>query len=197
MHARLAAGALAPLILLATLASAQDVPAAPGAAPYPHDTRRAGIARAVSSAVLLSIFDDVSADLQDDRVVLAGSVTSPGKRADVERRIAGIPGVRTVHNGIRVLRTSPADDELRYRIARAIYGNPSFWNYASMPNPPIHILVEEGRVTLTGVVSSNAERALARSLATGFGEVSVTNALRTGTDAAAHRLPLAEGSFLR
>jgi len=65
------------------------------------------------------------------------------------------------------------------RIARAIYGNPSFWHYAAMPNPPIHIIVEHGRVTLTGVVQDNVERMLARSIATGFNAFSVANELRT------------------
>jgi len=78
---------------------------------------------------------------------------------------------------------SPYDDELRSRIARAIYGNPSFWNYAAMAHPPIHIIVERGHVTLTGVVNSNVERMLARSLASGLGELSVTNALRTDAEA--------------
>ena len=74
------------------------------------------------------------------------------------------------------------DDELRFRIARAIYGNPTFWHYAAMANPPIHIVVENGHVTLTGVVNSNVERALARSLATGFGSFSVTNDLKTDAE---------------
>jgi osmotically-inducible protein OsmY len=74
------------------------------------------------------------------------------------------------------------DEELRYRIARAIYGNPSFWQYASMVNPPIHIVVERGHVRLTGVVQSNVERMLARSLATSFGAFSVKNELRTDAE---------------
>ena len=48
-----------------------------------------------------------------------------------------------------------------------------------MANPPIHIVVNRGRVTLTGVVQSNVERMLARSLATGFGSFEVNNALKT------------------
>jgi osmotically-inducible protein OsmY len=48
-----------------------------------------------------------------------------------------------------------------------------------MANPPIHIIVEHSRVTLTGVVNSNVERVLARSLATQFGVLSVTNDLKT------------------
>jgi osmotically-inducible protein OsmY len=68
---------------------------------------------------------------------------------------------------------------LRYRIARSIYGNANFWNYAIMANPPIHIIVEHGHVTLTGVVQSNVDRMLARSLATQFGAMSVKSELKT------------------
>jgi hyperosmotically inducible protein len=52
-----------------------------------------------------------------------------------------------------------------------------------MVNPPIHIIVENGRVTLTGVVQSEVDRALARSLATGRGEFSVKNELKTEAEA--------------
>ena len=115
-------------------------------------------------------------------MVLTGKVTMPFKKSDIEQRVAKIDGVRSVRNDITVLRVSPFDDELRYRISRAIYSNPSFWNYASMANPPIHIIVEGGHVTLAGVVNSNVERMLARSLATGLGELSVTNALKTDAE---------------
>ena len=76
-----------------------------------------------------------------------------------------LDGVEQVDNRIEVLPVSQFDDELRFRIARAIYGNPNFWPYASMVNPPIHIIVEHGRVTLEGVVNSNVDRMLARSIA--------------------------------
>ena len=85
-------------------------------------------------------------------------------------------------NVITDLPVSQFDDELRYRIARSIYGNSNFWNYAIMANPPIHIVVERGRVTLTGVVQSNVDRMLAQSLATQFGAFSVTNALKTDAE---------------
>ena len=51
-----------------------------------------------------------------------------------------------------------------------------------MANPPIHIIVEGGHVTLAGIVNSHVERMLARSLATGFGEFSVPNALKTDAE---------------
>jgi len=84
-----------------------------------------------------------------------------------------------VQNKIQVAPVSIFDDELRFRIARAIYGNPAFWHYANMAQPPIHIVVKNGHVTLAGVVNSNVERALARSLATGLGAFDVNNTLKT------------------
>ena len=141
------------------------------------------VATSVQRYTQFTIFDDVNARIDQGVVTLTGKVTMPYKRNDIGKRIAGIDGVREVQNNIEVLRVSNFDDQLRYRVARAIYGNPSFWNYAAMANPPIHVIVENGRVRLTGVVNSNVERMLARSLATGLGELSVESELRTDAEA--------------
>ena len=141
------------------------------------------IADQVNNYTQLTIFDSISADVDNGRVVLAGWVTMPYKRDDIEKRVRKVLGVNTVDNKIGVLPVSQFDDELRFRIARAIYGNSSFWNYAAMANPPIHIVVNRGHVTLTGTVNSNVERVLARSLAVGFGEFTVNNELRTDAEA--------------
>jgi osmotically-inducible protein OsmY len=137
------------------------------------------ISNQVNRYTQYTIFDSISASVEDGRVVLSGWVTMPYKRDDIEQRVRKVDGVTSVENGIEVLPVSIFDDELRFRIARAIYGNSSFWQYASMVNPPIHVVVRNGRVSLEGVVNSNVERMLARSLATGFGEFEVTNSLRT------------------
>lgn len=130
-----------------------------------------------------TIFDDVRVGLAEDNVVvLSGKVTMPFKKDDIERVVSRVPGVTAVRNELTVLPTSPFDDELRYRIARAIYGHSAFWHYAAMADPPIHIIVERGHVTLTGVVNSNVERMLARSLATTFGAFSVKNELKTDAE---------------
>ena len=142
------------------------------------------IARTVQRYSRFTIFDDVSANVKDGMVTLTGKVTMPYKRDDIAKRIAKVDGVRGVSDQIDVLPVSQFDDELRYRIARSIYNNSNFWNYAIMPNPPIHIVVEHGRVTLTGVVQSEVDRALARSLATQFGALSVTNSLKTDAEVA-------------
>lgn len=140
------------------------------------------VTHTISSAARLGIFDHVDAHVTGGTVVLTGMVTTAGKKQEAEARLAQLDGVRSIRNDIRVLPASRADDDLRYRVARAIYGNATFWNYAAMANPPIHIIVEGGHVTLVGVVNDNVERTLARSLATGLGERSVTNALRTSAE---------------
>lgn len=130
-----------------------------------------------------TIFDDVRIGVDDAGVVLlSGKVTMPFKKDDIERLVGRVDGVTGVRNELGVLPVSRYDEELRYRIARAIYGNSNFWHYAAMANPPIHIIVERGHVTLTGVVNSNVERMLARSLATTFGAFSVRNELRTDAE---------------
>jgi osmotically-inducible protein OsmY len=129
-----------------------------------------------------TIFDNVEADVSNGRVVLTGGVTMPYKKDDIERRVRGVEGVESIDNRIEVLPVSSWDDELRFRIARAIYGNSAFWNYAAMANPPIHIVVSRGHVKLVGVVNNNVERMLARSLAIGFGEFDVVNELKTDAE---------------
>ena len=126
-----------------------------------------------------TVFDNVDAEIGDDgHVVLTGHVTGEHKPGDIEKRVAALPGVTAVTNEINVLPASRFDDKLRYRVARAIYGNSTFWHYIARHNPSIHIVVERGHVTLTGVVDSETDRHLAISLARQFDAFSVTNELR-------------------
>ncbi len=181
MHARIICSTLlAALLAGAPATAAQDR----------RDVRAADdISRSLNTLPQLTIFDHVTGHVENGVVTLTGKVTAEYKKHDVARVVSRAEGVRDVRNGISVLPASPFDDELRYRAARAIYGHSAFWSYASMARPPIHIIVENGRVTLTGVVASDAERALARSLATGIGELSVSNELRTELAQASARHP--------
>ncbi len=132
-----------------------------------------------------TIFDNVSAQVNEGVVTLSGRVTMPYKLEDIARRVARIEGVNDVRNEVTVLPVSQFDDDLRLRIARAIYGNSNFWRYGAMVNPPVHIIVENGHVTLEGVVNSNTDRVLARSIASSFNAFSVTNHLKTDAEAEA------------
>src|SRR3954462_8866381 len=112
------------------------------------------ISAAVNGYERFTIFDDLSASVNGGVVTLTGKVTMPYKKADIEKRVAKVDGVTSVVDKIDVLPVSQFDDQLRYRIPRAIYGNGNFSNLLLRLTPPIHIVVEHGRVTLTGVVQS-------------------------------------------
>jgi hyperosmotically inducible protein len=141
------------------------------------------VLRQLNTYEMFTMFDDVSASVEDGVVTLTGKVTMPYKRTDMAKRVASVDGVLEVHNRIDVLPVSQFDNHLRYRIARAIYGHPSFWTYATMAVPPIHIVVERGHVTLTGVVNNEVDRMLARSLASQSEAFSVRNELKTEAEA--------------
>lgn len=125
----------------------------------------AAIANSVRHEIVMypyySIWDDISINVNNGSVQLTGEVNLPMKKADINRLAKGVPGVTQVTNDIRVLPTSFEDDRLRLRIARAIYGDPTMTKYAIQPLKPIHILVENGRVTLTGVVDSQFDKQMA------------------------------------
>jgi osmotically-inducible protein OsmY len=168
---------------LLTAALALSASAAPAGTVEPKKDQVAqDIVKAVIQYPYFTIFDDVNVQLNDGVVTLTGWVTMPYKREDIARRMVKTEGVRAVRDQIGVLPVSIFDDQLRYQTARAIYGNSNFWTYAAMANPPIHIIVRNSRVTLTGVVSNQIERMLAQTLATRFGALSVTNNLKTDAE---------------
>jgi hyperosmotically inducible periplasmic protein len=137
------------------------------------------VQRQVLSYPHFTIFDSVDAQVDHGTVTLTGKVTMPYKRDDIAKRVSSLPSVSKVNNNITVLPVSQFDDDLRLRIARAIYSNGNFRPYAFMVNPPIHVIVEHGRVTLQGVVNSEVDRMVARSIATNFLAFDVKNELKT------------------
>jgi len=137
------------------------------------------IAKRVRQYVFYTIYDDIEASVHDGVVTLTGKVTMPYKASEIGDLVSRVPGVREVDNRISTLPVSTFDDQLRATIASQIYRDPLFWNYAIQVNPPIHIVVENGHVTLTGVVNSEVERRKAEMVArTTFGVFSVDNQLR-------------------
>ena len=131
-----------------------------------------------------TIFDDVDAVIDERGVVaLTGYVTDPFKSKEIARRVARVEGVTGVDNAITVLPTSRFDDQLRLNVARLIYGNANFWRYGAGAEPPIHIVVERGQVTLTGVVANQVDRQLVETLARQSVAFSVNNRLRTNEEA--------------
>ena len=133
----------------------------------------ADLAKHVRHEVLMyaryTIWDDVSFRVANGSVLLMGAVNQPYKKTDLGRIVQGIPGVAGVTNELKVLPLSNNDDRLRLQVARAIYGDTVLSRYRTMAVPPIHIIVDNGHVTLTGVVNNALEKQVAGMRASGAG----------------------------
>lgn len=131
------------------------------------------IAQRVRHEVLMypyySIWDDVSFRVVNGQVELFGAVTQPYKKSDIEKIVKQVPGITNVADGIKVLPLSDFDNRLRLQVARAIYGDPVFFQYRNQALPSIHIIVDNGHVTLTGVVATDMEKQVAAMRANGAG----------------------------
>jgi osmotically-inducible protein OsmY len=115
------------------------------------------------------VFDDLSFKVQNGQVSLFGAVTQPIKKSDVHNIVKRVPGVESVNDNIEVLPLSPNDNLLRRQIAAAIYRYPSLSRYGMGTHPSIHIIVDNGHVTLTGVVDTQADKDLANLRANSAG----------------------------
>ncbi|MFI5006933.1 MAG: BON domain-containing protein [Solirubrobacterales bacterium] len=137
------------------------------------------VANRVRSYVLYTVFDDVNLAVREGVVTLTGRVTMGFKVKDIEDVVSRVIGVQEVRNELQVLPTSIADEQIRNSVASQIYGDLIFESYAFQVNPPIHIIVENSRVTLTGVVNNQLERTKAEMIARAvFGVMAVENKLQ-------------------
>lgn len=128
-----------------------------------------------------SVFDDLAYSVNGGAVTLYGRVTRPTLRRDAAAAVKRVAGVAKVADRIHVLPRSEADDHVRLAAFRAIFGDPALNRYAVQAIPPIHIVVENGNVTLVGAVDSESDRNLA-GIRAGHapGVFGVTNELRVG-----------------
>ncbi len=107
------------------------------------------------------VFNNLGLNIQNGVVTIAGDVRDYPARDSAIAIAATTPGVKEVIDNINVLPLSPMDDDIRLRVARAIYGHPSLSKYALDPQKPIRIVVENGHVTLYGVVDSPMDKQIA------------------------------------
>lgn len=128
-----------------------------------------------------TVFDDLNfaVDSASGVVTLTGNVNNPVVRTDAERSVKKIPGVTKVVNRINILPPSSMDNHIRAAEYRAIFGYSDLYRYAMGAVPSIHIVVDFGHVTLTGVVDNQTDKATAYIRANSVpGVFSVTNNLR-------------------
>lgn len=150
----------------------------------PEERPDADIGKDVRAAVLrypdLTVFDSVEYGVENGVVFLQGSMQLPWRKVAVDNIVAGIPGVREVRNEIGVQGLSSFDASLRRQLYRGIYGsgNAILSSFADMAVPPVRIVVDDGKVTLTGYVNSNVERQVIGNVARQTLAFSVDNRIR-------------------
>jgi hyperosmotically inducible protein len=127
----------------------------------------------------VNAFDYLAFTVDDNTVTLTGDVTNPVIKSEATNVVKRIEGVEHVDNEIRVLPVSPMDDGLRFRLFRTIYGYPALERYGVGINKSIRIIVDNGHVTLMGVVDNEADKNIAALRAGAVpGIFSVDNQLR-------------------
>jgi len=123
-------------------------------------------------------FNAITLDVKDGVVTLGGTVHDYPSKDSALGVAATTPGVKDIVDNIDVAPTSIFDDELRVKLYRAIYGAPTLQRYEMDPQKPIRIVVENGHVTLYGVVDSAMDKQIAGTQASGVsGVFSVDNQL--------------------
>jgi hyperosmotically inducible protein len=136
-----------------------------------------------------SVFDWITFGFHGRTVVLKGYASRPILKSDAANALKGVPGIDSVDNQIQVLPNSPNDDRIRAAVYNRIYTQPSLAKYnanqgslaralgpggrsvammaGGITNDPplgfhaIHIIVNNGNVTLYGVVNNQMDSAIA------------------------------------
>lgn len=127
----------------------------------------------------LTIFDNLQYQVNGSEVTLLGQVVNPVTKDDAEKAVKGIEGVTKINNRIQVLPLSPLDAQIRRAEFHAIYSEPQLQRYGMGTMPSIHIIVENGHVTLLGSVDSESDKNVADIRAKSVPNVfSVTNDLQ-------------------
>ncbi len=156
---------MASALVVSASASGKAIPAGP--------RTDADVAKSVRHEVLMypnyTLWDDISFRVENGSVELLGAVNQPYKKSDLQKIVQHVPGVTAVTNQIKVLPLSSFDDRLRLQVARAIFRDPTLSRYAMGAVPSIHIIVDNGHVTLTGAVNSTMEKQIAGMRASGAG----------------------------
>jgi hyperosmotically inducible protein len=153
-----------------------------------------------------SVFDWITFGIQGKTLVLKGYASRPILKEEASRAVKNIEGIASVDNQIQVLSLSPNDDRIRATVYNRIYTQPALRKYNANQgsvasalgpggrnaalmaggitnNPPIgfhaiHIVVNNGHVTLFGVVLNKSDSEIAGVQAnTAPGAFSVDNQL--------------------
>jgi hyperosmotically inducible periplasmic protein len=162
----------------------------PGPARSQEDTLRIvqQVRKQLISLTDYSVFDWITFGIQGKTLVLKGYASRPIIKDEAGRAVKNIEGIASVDNQIQVLSLSPNDDRIRAAVYNRIYTQPALSKYNANQgslaraigpggrigtmaggitnNPPlgfhaIHIVVNNGHVTLFGIVNNKTDSEIA------------------------------------
>ena len=166
------------VVLLAALAIA----ARPDAQTVAEKERAFNIERSLQRLPYYGVFDFLAFGVEKGVVTLQGYVYQDSLKSDAARAVKRVSGVDEVANKITVLPASPNDDRIRWATFYNIYTDDFLSRYspggamgarydvrqfARFPgmqpsgNYPIHIIVQNGRTTLLGIVDNESDKTVA------------------------------------
>jgi hyperosmotically inducible periplasmic protein len=153
------------------------------------------VQKKLGSLTNFSVFDWITFGVHGKTLVLKGYASRPTLKDDAGRAVKNIEGIQKVENEIQVLPLSNLDDRIRAQVYNRIYTQPALRKYnanqgniarAMGPggaqfammgggitnNPPIgfhaiHIIVNNGQVTLYGAVLNQSDASIAYIQANG------------------------------
>ena len=114
-----------------------------------------------------NVFNAIGVKVDRGVVYLDGHARTYMDRDSAVALVATTPGVRDLVDSIDVDPVSIMDDEIRIKVARAVYGYSPLQKYAIDPAKPIRISVQDGKVSLYGVVNNRMDANIAYMRANG------------------------------
>jgi osmotically-inducible protein OsmY len=116
------------------------------------------IAENIRNHAFYNIFDWITVTVKDSTALLKGWVNDPWYKDQFSSEAMKVPGITTVVDSVKELPLSTRDDQIRRQAARLIYNDPRLEGFAYRADPPIHIIVRNGVVTLMGYVENMDDR---------------------------------------
>ncbi len=103
-------------------------------------------------------FNSIGLQVQNGIVLLTGEVVEPVDKDSALSLATNTKGVRGLVDRLKVAPTSPMDWQIRRAMYQAVYGSSVGTKYAIDPGKPIRIVVDNGHVTLVGVVLNTGDK---------------------------------------
>jgi osmotically-inducible protein OsmY len=108
-----------------------------------------------------NMFNAIGVKVDQGVATLDGHARTYVDRASALALVSTTPGVVDVVDSIEVDPVSTMDDDIRIRVARAVYGDSALRKYMIDPAKPIRISVQRGTVSLYGTVNSRMDAQIA------------------------------------